>query len=900
MSSSIKEIETAVEGFLAKEPVVTPEKIREWIAKFRVVFSTSDDHAEALAKRLEARHDVIMRFGTALTERNFKPWLESAKAGIDWYYWGRYRRLLSESMKLSKNVIGTIHEETERTLGFSENPKLSELWQRRGMVVGHVQSGKTANYIGLIAKAADAGYKVIVVIAGVHNNLRNQTQIRVDEGFIGRDSARLLSRKADKFIGVGKFDANRRPITFTNAVKDFDTGMATGLGLPLHSLSEPAVFVIKKNYNTLKNLAEWMEEHNGGSVARDLPMLLIDDEADNASINVRYGKSEVSRINGQIRSLLKHFSRASYVGYTATPFANIFIDPDTIDEMLGEELFPRHFIVSLDPPSNYFGAATVFGANSGAYVRDIADNEDVLPVKHAKTHILKALPESLEAAVRTFCVARAIRLARGHLAEHNSMLVNASRFTDMQGAIRGQIQQLIDDIGAAVRLNGGLPVARALLDPEMAELHAVWEKEYALTEADWPTVQRLLNDAVSPIRVVEVNSRSHGTLNYADYQDTGLAVIAVGGYSLSRGLTLSGLMVSYFLRNSIMYDTLMQMGRWFGYRPEYEDLCRVWMPEEAVGWYEHVAESIELLRDDLRVMAAANATPADFGLKVRSHPDMLMVTARNKMGSGEKVVVSVNLEKAFVETASLRRDDEARRNNRAAAAALSEQLAKEGHSFTRAKKVPGGLLIHGVSATPVLGFLAAYKNSPASLLTEPGPVTRYIQRRKGDELALWDVMLASTEVQDAMQDATFGVTINCQRRREGQRSDTRTIRVTNKQRVATRGLEKTGLSEEAIADAEREYRENKNNLPAKDGVYNYPDSAYRSRRERPLLVIHMLNLIDKNSEGTKLFPEATVAWSLALPKSEVPEEPVEFIVTRQWQRENMPADDDVDDEDDET
>lgn len=141
-------------------------------------------------------------------------------------------------------------------------------------------------------------------------------------------------------------------------------------------------------------------------------MLLIDDEADNASINVHYGAGAVSRINGQIRQLLRHFNRSCYVGYTATPFANIFIDPDTVDDMLGEELFPRHFIVSLDPPSNYFGAATVFGSGAGNHVRHITDNEDVLPLKHAKTHQLTSLPESLRQAVRTFCVARAIRLSR--------------------------------------------------------------------------------------------------------------------------------------------------------------------------------------------------------------------------------------------------------------------------------------------------------------------------------------------------------------------------------------------------------------------------------------------------------------------------------------------------------
>jgi hypothetical protein len=898
MTVELEELEAGVETQLARANEITPELIRIWIARHRVMFTITDDAAEQLAKRLETRHDVTMRFGSHLKGSDFTPWLEPAKVNIEWYYWDRYRRLLRDQMKLPRRVIDTIHEETERTLGLLENPRLTAPWQRRGMVVGYVQSGKTANYIGLIAKAADAGYKVIVVIAGVHNNLRNQTQVRIDEGFIGRDSARLLSRRADKFIGVGKYDPTRRPVSFTNAVKDFDTGMATGLGLPLHSLSEPAVFVIKKNYQTLKNLTDWMQEHNGGSAARDLPLLLIDDEADNASINVRYGKGEVTRINAQIRALLKHFNHASYVGYTATPFANIFIDPDTDDEMLGAELFPRDFIVSLDPPTNYFGAATVFGSKADTYVRHITDNEETLPLKHPKTHPLESLPQSMMTAIRAFCVARAIRLSRGHTTAHCSMLVNASRFTSIQGVIRGLIQQQIDDIGAGVRLNASLPPERALRDPEMMALHQAWQAEYSGTGVDWLTVQDHLVAAVSPIKVVEVNSRSHGKLNYSDYEATGMSVIAVGGYSLSRGLTLSGLMVSYFLRNSVMYDTLMQMGRWFGYRPEYEDLCRIWMPEEAEGWYSHVAESIDMLRDELRIMEAANATPADFGLKVRSHPDTLMVTARNKMGAGEKVTVSINLEKAFVETAALRRDDDSRSRNREAAIELARQLAEAGFALSKSEKVTGGYLLRGVPADPILGFLAAFRNSPASLLTEPGPVSRYIQRRKAAELASWDVLFASTNVSGAKQFTALGVTINCQRRREGKASDGRTVRVTNKQRVASRGIERTGLDAGTIEVAERDYRQN--NAPGADGTYNYPDAAYRLKRKVPLLIVHFLDMTKMADDTESIFSDPTVAWSLSFPSTATPEESVEYIVTRQWQRENMPVDDDVDDEDDDS
>ncbi len=408
-----------------------------------------------LAKEFEARHGVTMTIGAVLIEQGYEPWLEASRVNISPYYWSRYRKLLV-AKGFSGQVVAMLENVTDRILGLLENPLKDGPWDRRGMVVGHVQSGKTANYTGLICKASDAGYKLIVVIAGIHNNLRNQTQLRIDEGFVGRDSARLLSHKDDLFIGVGRFDQSRRPVTFTNSIKDYNKAMATGVGIPLKNLTEPAVFVIKKNSSTLKNLLEWLKEHNArhsvGTV--EVPMLLIDDEADNASINIRHGQDEVSRINGQIRDLLKMFERSCYVGYTATPFANIFIDPDSDDAMLGEDLFPRNFIISLDPPTNYFGAAKVFHDDPDRIVRIIDDNEDLLPLKHPIDTKIVSLPDSLIDAIRTFVIARSVRLARGHKNPHCSMLINASRFTAVQGQIRNVVHNRLEDIKNSVRIYG--------------------------------------------------------------------------------------------------------------------------------------------------------------------------------------------------------------------------------------------------------------------------------------------------------------------------------------------------------------------------------------------------------------------------------------------------------------
>ena len=268
-------------------------------------------------------------------------------------------------------------------------------------------------------------------------------------------------------------------------------------------------------------------------------------------------------------------------------------------------------------------------------IQEIDDHRDVLPMSHKIDHRVTRLPNSLREAVRTFLLAKAIRMVRGQRKVHNSMLVNVSRFTSIQRQIRNEIHAFVDGVAASIRVNGARPEHEAVRDPKIRALRRTFEEQYAdSASVRWDQVQRHLAEAVGATRVAEINSKSSDSLMYSEYPDSGWTVIAVGGFSLSRGLTLEGLSVSYMLRRSMMYDTLFQMGRWFGYRDDYDDLCRVWMPDEARGWYEHIAESIEELRKELVQMEIARATPQEFGLKVRSHPDSLMVTARNKMGTG--------------------------------------------------------------------------------------------------------------------------------------------------------------------------------------------------------------------------------------------------------------------------
>ena len=903
MVDPLKDLESMVVAKFANQQATTGEDIREFIkllCQLPMFDGVTEDDAESLAKRIEERMSITQNIGPVLVERDHRPWLGAAKLDIDPYYWSRYREYLIQE-GFATAAITTLDEVTDRVLDLMQDPRRGGTWDRRGMVVGHVQSGKTANYTGLICKAADAGYKLIVVIAGVHNNLRSQTQRRIDEGFVGRDSARLLSRQSDMFVGVGRFRKDRRPITFTNTIRDFNKTTATGVGIPLQNLTEPAVFVIKKNSSTLKNLLEWLSEHSarGGAESIDEPMLLIDDEADNASINIRQGAGEVSRINGQIRDLLHMFGRSCYVGYTATPFANIFIDPDTDDQMRGEDLFPRSFIVSLDPPSNYFGATDVFleggdqyiFESGNQYIRHVEDNEDYLPIKHGKDFILSSIPPSLTNAVRTFIVGRAIRLVRGDERQHCSMLVNASRFIDVQQQLRNEIHAHLDGMQRSIRLYGALPPEAALLDPEIRALHAVWEREFHNTEFDWAEVYSRLHEAASPISVVEVNSRSPRTLDYSGNQQNGLNVIAVGGFSLSRGLTLEGLMVSYFLRNSMMYDTLMQMGRWFGYRPNYQDLCRIWMPEEARGWYEHVAESIEELRGELRSMEASNATPEEFGLRVRSHPDTLFVTARNKMGTGAPIVVNIGLASRLIETHALRRDYESLETNRNAARRLVQRLKKSGFPVRDNVKDDFGFLLQGVPVAPILQFLTEFLNHEGSPLTDGETVRRYIEERANDELPEWDVLFASLgERSDTETDETLGRPIRCQQRKAGKKSDAKTLLVSNRHRVSSRGIEKTGLSPKLRCLAARNFREElkRNGKFTEGSPIHYPDRIYRELRTKPLLMIHLID-VEPRAPSASL-DQPVLAWGISFPATNKAEKRVEYVVNTTWLRENYRED----------
>jgi hypothetical protein len=631
MSNNIEKIEDAVATLLGggatnREIIINTVKMIASTPQY--MGNIAEDDILKITKKLETRFDISMDIGSMLEANDYIPWLDDNRGDIDWYYWKRYKRLLPDK-KFAPNVISTLDLVTDKIIGHLENPKKQGKWKRKGLVVGHVQSGKTANYTGVICKAADSGYKVIIVLAGLLSALRNQTQERIDEGFVGLDSARQLEAIGlkEKLVGVGKFDFAklRTPVPLTTNTQDFDKKIATQLRTRIGHFNEPVILVLKKNVSILRNLIDWLRNNN--SDLHGFPMLLIDDEADHASVNTRREDEDPTATNSRIRELLGLFEQSSYLGYTATPFANIFIDPDSDAEMLNDDLFPRDFIINLDAPSNYVGAKRIFEEDGDLdVVREVNDHEDILPLHHKKDEFPETLPVSLKEAVRAFILIKAARNLRGQQNGHNSMLINVSRFTDIQSQIKLLVHGYLTELRDAIMNHYALSQVEALKNSDLLGLKATWDKEFSKTEFSWNDIQKELKNAVSPIAVVEINaSRNSVPLDYnrRDYPN-GRNVIAVGGLSLSRGLTLEGLTVSYFLRNSIMYDTLMQMGRWFGYRPDFEELCRIYMTEEASSWYAHISRVTEELREEFSRMEKAKMTPIDFGLCVRSHPETLM------------------------------------------------------------------------------------------------------------------------------------------------------------------------------------------------------------------------------------------------------------------------------------
>lgn len=892
---TLNDLENNAIGVLATMPERTSDSVRTVLSTLLMLSpelkaQTSGEQLELCAQRIETKLFVRVNDASAIKlDGEFKPWLPQRRAEVEGhFYYPRYRRWLSQKGFVS-TVLGVLDKDTDKVVGLLGDPLLAKPWSRRGLVVGHVQSGKTANYSGVICKAADYGYKFIVVLAGMQEDLRAQTQERLEEGFIGSNSDKEAK---DSIVGVGRLGLDRRPSTLTSRADDFKV-MHARLTMPIQSLKEPLVLVMKKNAKVLGNLVEWLRTKNKDPSGRisGTPMLLIDDEADNASVNTSANADSPTSINGRIRELLSLFDKNVYLGYTATPFANIFIDPESVDAMDREDLFPRDFIVSLDAPTNYVGAARLFhsdGDLNGSLI-PVEDHEGSLPEKHKISWRVPGLPPSLKEAVATFLLARAVRCCRGNGTSHSSMLINVSRFNDVQTQVTGLVKSDVVRYLEACQGHAALPELQAMRDPAIAELRRVWDDQFAgKVPETWSDVQPRLREAVGPVEVRKINGKSPDTLDYKRNEETGLHVIAVGGFVLSRGFTLEGLTVSYFLRNSLMYDTLLQMGRWFGYRDGYADVCRVYMTDDAIGWYSHISEAIDELRDEFKRMERANRTPREFGLRVRSDPESLIITARNKMRSGKPVRHSVSLGGTLIETTSLRKD--ALDQNRKLAEEFLTALDREYSS--RLVASDAGWLWSGVSAAAVRDFIGRFRNyDDLCIKTQSGPVTAYIQAREGDEMPEWDVCLFSPAKADVGEFSLGGRDVRLQERSSSwdiADDGIEYFRINGKSsRVASRGQERVGLSDAEVRKARHDFAA----IPGNEDK-SISDKAYRLARTRPLLMLHLLLLRESSppAEQKARQERGALAWGISFKPTGRPEQQVEYMVNTTWWKTNFQDD----------
>jgi hypothetical protein len=685
--------------------------------------------------------------GTVLGNPDVKRWFDNAKTDIKWTYWNAFRDYLANDQGRAEVIIDENEKIIDNILDYSGDPRLEGPWSRKGLVMGNVQSGKTQNYLGLINKAMDAGYKIIILLGGHMNDLRKQTQERVDEGVIGRESAHIVQANLgiQKRIGVGKY----RPedvATVTSTIGDFNRNTANNLGIALNSLSDPIIFTVKKNTSILKNLFEWIKTKHMLDVEEgkklDLPLLLIDDEADFASVNTAAHRDDITATNRYIRQIINLFHRSTYVAYTATPFANIFIDPETTDEMYGDDLFPSDFMIKVPVPGNYLGQNFYFENQDYEEIGPVViidDNEDLIPVRHNSMTMVGPLTPSIKDSIRAFIISCALRDYRGHEKNHKTMMINITHLNALQGQLAPMIEDYLKELKNSIDNVIGYEPSKAIQNSTIKDFNETFESKFNVDET-FENVLSRIRKAIYKIKVYGINTQTKQVLDYSLYPD-GLSAIVIGGHKLSRGLTLEGLSVSYFARNSKAYDTLMQMCRWFGYRPNYGDLCKVYLPIESNEWYTFIAEAVNELYEELEIMSSQEKTPKEFGLKVRDHQGSLIVTARTKMETAQNSIISVDMWGQRQRRHRFFNDSEINKNN----LELTERFFKQISSNNNIKTLHenNSLLVEDVPYDDIINFIQEIKLQEDDLGDKA--LINHIKTMKNNNLPNFKVLVKSIE-----------------------------------------------------------------------------------------------------------------------------------------------------------
>lgn len=718
MTSSNLSFETLLAGFEGMKQTLQEAENPDQ-AEQTVLSTLEGMHSGFIQKYREYQHqeqNKIIYLEKASVLHNdgaFDNWYSGARTEIG--VWPDYKKKLS----LPPQAIKDIDESTFQILRQCANPK-AEGAKRRGLVVGYVQSGKTANFQALIAKAVDEGYRIIIVLAGMYNNLREQTQTRL---------AHDLDLNA----------SSEKKVAWHNLTTEEDdmprvTSMST---THLNNFNNVAVMVVKKNERRLHNVQEFLENIDDDVLNRR-PVLIIDDESDQATPNTLSGKNAVSSINRRIRDIWNIVKRGSYVAYTATPFANILIDPTD-----KEDLYPEDFAITLPKPEGYLGADEFF--NTSPFVdEDAEENEELInvlssavpleestilaPQSRDLSQYAPVMTPTLEEAIYWFVIATAIRKIRTGKYNHASMLVHTSHRTEAHSLLKDIVDKFVQSLSLDFPEH-----QKKFKEVFTHHIHRADTLRQGELIPEWSELLTQIKKVIEKITVKIDNGKSENRLNYPQGQPQ--TVIAIGGGTLSRGLTLEGLVVSYFLRTSNTYDTLLQMGRWFGFRPHYADLVRVWVGPGLLDDYRHLAIVERQIREEISTMQKEGARPRELALKILAHPGRLDITSPAKMTSAQ--IVQAGLGGTRKQTIYLDRADVAiEKSHQIVRSFIHEALVEADHVFTDQH---GNHLIRSVGNSLVVEFFQKFW--VADRWMQPDTLETWLHVHGAE--AHWNVVLVS-------------------------------------------------------------------------------------------------------------------------------------------------------------
>lgn len=880
---------------------LTEEKIDQLIGEAIgfIGISCPDEDIESCKRDLKYRYMIQSRPGSKiLNDYDQEEWYSDIKDEIDQKFWLRYKDYLIDEKHFSPNIVSKLGNETldQDLMNYLLNPNIETDVPilRRGLVIGDVQSGKTSTYIGLICKAADAGFKVFILLTGTIESLRKQTQERVEEGFIGIDMSDPAT--GGRRVGVGMDNQDIFATALTSRNNDF-TGNSDKIAVALRNFNA-VVFVIKKQKDVLNKLTKWLQNLNADKLTGkiDQPMLMIDDEADNASINTSKDKEDPTTINRLIRNLANLFTRSNYIGFTATPFANVFIDPETTEEMENQDLFPEDFIVSLPTPSNYIGPEKIFAENGEyhsqlIYITDAGVEESdgySFYFKHKKEW-QGDLPDSLTDAIYSFYIVNAIRDLRGDTRTHRSMLINMSRFVKVQKHIRSEVEDIHTKAYREIKFNLSHDFEESMKSPVLKRIYSLWETHFSDTEFEWDDIVDSLYNAVEPIMIKVVNS-AKGTDKLVYPANESIRVIAIGGLALSRGLTLEGLIISYFYRNTCTYDVLMQMGRWFGYRRGYEDLFRIWTHRASAEWYAEISQATEELKADMRLMNENHMRPKDFGIRVKNDSDDLQITSANKMRNSVDELVTYSYFGSIIETPYLIYSPEKQVKNYQKTLKFINALAEDKYRIEQVTVNQGKTkkMILKVPKERIIDFLDSLAISKFNAKFRPTQILKFLTNCDDNSIAEFDIAFTEGKKNSDICPIILGNTeiipilrSNCQISEYDDR-----LNIGRRGKLGGPGDGLAGILDtpdmsaaDIIAEAQEKFREDylkrKRTPLANDATYPGETWFKYIKNRRPLLVVYFINAKgdDNNTESFNRMKNAmgdavSVGFALGFPAND--------------------------------